>query len=48
MLVADRLKEEEIRNRLIVDEIVKMKQTGMRGNSSARGKAGVLFPTTTN
>lgn len=45
-LVADRMKEEEIRSKLVTDEIVKMKRNGPRANSSRKGE--VLFPTTTN
>ena len=47
-LVADRMKEEEIRTRLIADEIVKMKRSGPRASSAARRHADTLFPTTTN
>lgn len=34
MLVADRLKEEQIRNKLITDEIVKLKHSGPRASSA--------------
>ena len=47
-LVADRMKEEEIRNRLIADEIVKMKRAGPHGSAASRRHAETLFPTTTN
>ena len=47
-LVAERLKEEDIRNRLVTDEIVKMKRHGPRPASSSRQAAETLFPTTTN
>ena len=48
-LVADRMKEEEIRNKLVTDEIVKMKRTGVpRASSAQRRKLEILFPTTTN
>merc|ERR1712183_370582 len=48
-LVAERLKKEDIRNKLVTDEIVKMKRNGPRA-SSAQRRAAVesLFPTTTN
>lgn len=48
MLVADRLKEEEIRNRLVTDEIVKMKRSGPRASSAQRRRNEALFPSTTN
>jgi len=47
-LISDRMKEEEIRNRLIADEIVKMKRSGPRASSAARRHTDTLFPTTTN
>lgn len=47
-LVAERLKEEDIRNKLVTDEIVKMKRNGPRASSAARNAAETLFPTTTN
>lgn len=33
-LVAERLKEEDIRNKLVTDEIVKMKRNGPRASSA--------------
>ena len=33
-LVAERLKEEDIRNKLVTDEIVKMRRTGPRASSA--------------
>ena len=48
-LVAERLKEEDIRNKLVTDEIVKMKRNGPRASSAQRRRAvESLFPTTTN
>ena len=47
-LIADRLKEEEIRNRLVADEIVKMKRSGPRASSAQRRRNEALFPSTTN
>ena len=48
-LLADRIKEEEIRNKLVTDEIVKMKRTGQpRASSAQRRKIEALFPSTTN
>ena len=48
-LVADRIKEEQIRSKLITDEIVKMKTTGLRASSAQRrANNDVLFPSTTN
>ena len=47
-LVADRIKEEEIRSKLVTDEIVKMKMSGPRASSAQRRKNEFLFPTTTN
>ncbi len=47
-LVADRLKEEEIRNKLVADEIVKMKRSGPRASSAVRRRHEALFPSTTN
>ena len=47
-LVAERLKEEDIRNKLVTDEIVKMKRSGPRAASAQRRQAESLFPTTTN
>ena len=35
-LVAERLKEEDIRNKLVTDEIVKMKRFGPRANSASK------------
>ena len=47
-LVADRMKEEEIRNKLVADEIVKMRRGG-RAISAKRPSGGQnIFPTTTN
>jgi len=42
------MKEEELRNRLIADEIVKMKRTGPHGSAASRRHMETLFPTTTN
>lgn len=47
-LVAERLKEEDIRNKLVTDEIVKMKRFGPRANSASKRVSKSLFPTTTN
>ena len=47
-LVADRIREEEIRNKLVADEIVKMKRHGPRASSAHRRTNELLFPTTTN
>ena len=48
-MVADRIKEEEIRAKLITDEIVKMKSSGPRASSAQRrAMAESLFPSTTN
>ena len=48
-LVADRIKEEQIRSKLITDEIIKMKTQGARANSAQRrANNEVLFPSTTN
>ena len=48
-LVADRMKEEEIRSKLVQDEIMKMKRSGPRASSAQRrANREPLFPTTTN
>lgn len=48
-LVADRMKEEDIRSKLVQDEIMKMKRSGPRASSAARrATREPLFPTTTN
>lgn len=47
-LVAERLKEEDLRNKLVTDEIVKMKRHGPRASSAQKQAAQSLFPTTTN
>jgi len=46
-LVADRIKEEELRHRLVNNEIFKVKH-GPRASSADRRRTEVLFPTTTN
>lgn len=47
-LVADRIKEEELRSKIITDEIVNMKYKGPRPSSAQRRKNDALFPSTTN
>ena len=47
-LVAERMKEEEIRSKLVADEIVKMKHHGPRASSAQKRQEQALFPTTTN
>ena len=47
-LVAERLQEEDLRNKLVTDEIVKMKRNGPRPSSASRHATESLFPTTTN
>lgn len=47
-LVAERLQEEDLRNKLVTDEIVKMKRNGPRASSAQKRATLTLFPTTTN
>lgn len=47
-LMAERIKEEELRQKLITDEIVKMKSSGARGSSTTHRRNEILFPSTTN
>ena len=47
-LVADRMKEEEMRNRLIAKEIIKMKRKGPHSNSVATPQLELSYPITTN
>lgn len=46
-LVAERLQEEDLRNKLVTDEIVKMKRGGRPASAQKRAVES-LFPTTTN